>query len=411
MAQRLYSYLKDPYLDHLPARVVELGEHEGRPFVVLNDTIFYPEGGGQPADRGQLGDLSIVDVQRVDGQIRHFYEGPAPTLDVGLEAKLDWSRRFDHMQQHSGQHLLTAIADQLFGWDTTSFHLGLEVCDIELDTASVTQSQLDEIENHVADIVRQDRTISSRQVEPETLEGSDIRSRGLPPGHRGQVRIIDINGVDECACGGTHLRSTCELETLKLLGTESIRGGTRLFWVAGRRVLERLNRHELRNRQLREILGASDEELPQVAELKIEQQKKARRRIQWLEQQWAQAVAEALSSRTGPWVEAHFDETGAGALGQIARATVGQAPKLAVFLTGSDEKGAYFVLAKGQQSEADLSRLGPAVAEALDGRGGGKGPFYQGRAGSLDARNRAVAQLSLGEVSLGETGATPSGSS
>ena len=393
MTQRLYSYLKDPYLTSLPTRVTEVGELDGRPFVVLNDTIFYPEGGGQPADRGRLGELSVVDVQKSDGHVRHFFDGPVPTVGASLEAELDWDRRFDHMQQHSGQHLLTAIADHLFGWNTTSFHLGAEVCDIELDTPSVEQEQLDEIERFIGEVVREDRAISSRQVEPESLEASNIRSRGLPPGHRGLVRIIDINGLDECACGGTHLRTTCELEAVKLLGTESIRGGTRLFWIAGRRVLQRLHRHELRNRRLREVLGAADEELPEVAELKIEQQKQARRRLQRLEQRWAQATAEALSSRKGPWVEAHFEETGAGPLGQIARSTVEKAPEIAVFLTAEDEKGAYFVLAKGEQSEVDPARIGPLVAEALDGRGGGKGAIFQGRAGSLERRDEAVAAL------------------
>ncbi len=394
MTQRLYSYLKDPYLTHLPTWVLEIGELDGRPFVILNDTVFYPEGGGQPADRGRLGELRVVDVQKTDGHIRHFVDGPAPTVGTSFRAELDWSRRFDHMQQHSGQHLLTAVADRLFGWNTTSFHLGPEVCDIELDTPSVEQEQLDEIERFIGDVVREDRAISSRQVEPEFLETSNIRSRGLPPGHRGLVRIIDINGLDECACGGTHLRSTCELEAVKLLGTESIRGGTRLFWVAGRRVLDRLHRHELRNRRLRELLGAADEELPEVAELKIEQQKQARRRLQRLEQRWAQAAAEALSSRQGPWVEAHFEETGAGPLGQIARTTVEKSPDLAVFLTAEDEKGAYFVLAKGEQSEVEPAQVGPLVAKALDGRGGGKGAIFQGRASSLERRDQALAALS-----------------
>ena len=398
MSSKFLSYVKNPYLTTLQTRVQKAGELDGRRFVVLDDTILYPEGGGQPADHGTLNDLVVVDVQKIDGVAHHFLAGtetesPLPKVDDEVTLHLDWQRRYDHMQQHSAQHLITALADHLFGWDTTSFHLGEQQSDIELDTESVSLQQIQELEDAVADAIRKDLTVSWREVMPAALDSPEIRSRGLPAGHQGKVRIVDINCVDQCACGGTHIRSTCELEAVKLLSTESIRGGTRLFWLAGGRVRRRLQENLDRNRRLREILQTSDDQLAEVVELKLEQQKQSKKRLTAMEKRWAEATAEALAGRPGPWVEAHFEDAGAQVLGQIARGLIGHNPALAVFLTGEDPKGLSFVLAAGDESEADVAATGRKAAELLDGRGGGKGSFFQGRAQSLAKRDDVVQAL------------------
>ena len=399
----LHAYLRDPTRRRLGTRILRSGEQDGRPFVVLRDTIFYPEGGGQPADHGRITTpdgtvIPVVDTRKgPDGDILHLLDSDSPEpLAAGqaVELTVDWPRRFDHMQQHSAQHLLTAVADRLFGWQTTSFHLGAEVSDIELDTLSIDAAQLQELEDEVARMIRRDVTYLARYVAPEAADDPAIRSRGLPEGHQGPVRLIEINGIDLCACGGTHVRSACELEGLKLLSTDSLRGGTRLVWIAGGRLRRRLAAHEGRNRRLREVLQTGDDELVEVAQLKLEQQKDGKKRLERLEKRWAEAVAEALAGRSGPWTEAHYEDTSAGALGQIARRAVQLNPALAVFLTAEDVKGGSFVLASGAESSADVTASGQAVAPLLDGRGGGKGPFFQGRAGSFEKRDAAVDLLS-----------------
>ena len=135
------AYERDSFLEELETEVVAVGQERGRPYAVLADTILYPEGGGQPADRGWLGDVAVDDVQRESGVIRHFLEKEVRTGPVRVT--LDWERRFDHMQQHTAQHLLTAIAAERFSWTTTAFHLGREVSDIELDTSSVSRKSSD----------------------------------------------------------------------------------------------------------------------------------------------------------------------------------------------------------------------------------------------------------------------------
>lgn len=160
----IYAYEREPYRTRLDVQAVAVGEEDGRPYAVLDDTVLYPEGGGQPADRGQLGGVAVVDVQRRDGALRHYLaanvaEGPA-------ELVLDWRRRLDHMQQHTAQHLLSAIAADRFGWPTTSFHLGERVSDVELDVPSLSPSQLIAVEEGVASEVRAARPVRAWRVSP-----------------------------------------------------------------------------------------------------------------------------------------------------------------------------------------------------------------------------------------------------
>src|SRR5664280_1407985 len=231
---RIPAYERDPYMKELTTEIVETGVEGGVPFAVLAETVLYPEGGGQPADRGWLGGVEVTDVQRREATIRHFLARPVEAGPVTV--RLDWVRRFDHMQQHTGQHLLTAVAADRFGWPTTAFHLG-ERRDPELDVADPLA----------------------------------VRTRGLPASHQGDVRLVGIAGTDLNTCGGTHVRSTAEIEVIKLLGAEPMRGGTRLTFVAGGRVRARLGTHEALNARLRAALGAPDEEIAAVAEAKLEQ--------------------------------------------------------------------------------------------------------------------------------------------
>ena len=246
---QIFCYEREPYRTRLDVEVVAIGEDGGRPFALTDDTILFPEGGGQPADHGRLGDVAVIDVQRVAGDVRHYLDAPAEKGAQSLE--LDWPRRYDHMQQHTAQHLVTVTASNLLGWRTTSFHLRPEVCDIEFDVPELPAADLEKLEDAVIAEIHADRPISARRVRPEALAGLDVRSRGLPAGHRGEVRLVEIAGLDLNTCGGTHVKSTGEIETLKLLDTEALRGGTRLTWIAGSRVRRRLAACAARRRRTR----------------------------------------------------------------------------------------------------------------------------------------------------------------
>jgi len=393
----LPAYESDPYLRHLNAEILSTGEDQGRPFVVLSDTILYPEGGGQPADRGTLNGVAVLDVQKAKGEVRHFLASPVAPGKARLE--LDWARRFDHMQQHTGQHLLTALAQDRFGWATTAFHLGEDVCDIELAVPGLSPRQMEELEEAVITEISAARPLSARSVSAEEYGTLKVRSRGLPEGHRGDIRLVQIEGLDLNTCGGTHLRSTAELETMKLLGTESLRGGTRLFFVAGGRVRRRLASHEARNGKLRTLLGAPDADLPSVLETRLEQLKTAERRLRLAEDELAGLLVEALAARPGVLAEHHFEGKDAGFIQKAARSLVAAAPGKVAFFTAESAGVAFFVLAAGESMTMDVAALGREIAVLLEAKGGGSGKIFQGKAPGLGGRPQAVICL---EDALGD---------
>lgn len=385
------AYEREPYRTELSTEVSSIGEVDGQPFAVLEDTILYPGGGGQPADRGSLNGIAVLDVRRSEDGIRHLLERPAVAGPARLE--LDWQRRFDHMQQHTAQHLLSAVAADRFGWATTSFHLGARRCDIELDTPEAHPDHLAELEELVAGHIRAARPVTGRRLSPEEYAELAVRTRGLPDQHRGDVRLVEIEGVDVTTCGGTHLRSTAEIEALKLDATEPMRGGTRLYWLAGRRVRRRLAELEARNHELRQLFETSGGELATAAAARLDGLRGADRALRKLTGELAEARSQALVASPSAVVDAHFDNADAALLQRVARELLAQAPDKAALLTATGEKGSFFVVAAGPESSVVAADAGPRVAELLDGRGGGSGPIFQGKAKSLERRSEAVTAL------------------
>jgi alanyl-tRNA synthetase len=388
---QLPAYDSDPYCTRLDVEVLSVSEADGRTFAVLSDTIFYPEGGGQPADRGTINDVMVLDVQKADGEVRHFIA--SPLVPGSAKLQLDWTRRFDHMQQHTGQHLLTAIALDRFGWATTAFHLGEQTSDVELAVPGLSRKQLDDLEAAIAAEIRAARPVSARWVTPEEYPNLNVRSRRLPEGHQGDLRLVEIASVDLNTCCGTHVRNTAELELIKLLDTESLRGGTRVFFVVGGRGRGRLGEHEARNGKLRALLNAPDSDLVSVLETKLEQLRNAERRARSAEDEMADLLTEALAARPGALAEHHFEGKDAGFLQKTARSLAGAAPGKLVFFTASTDDAVYFVLAAGDNVVVDATALGKEIAAMLDAKGGGSGRFFQGKAGGLGGRTQAVERL------------------
>ena len=382
------GFERDTRLTRLDTEVVGAGEDDGRPFVVLADTVLYPEGGGQPSDRGTVGGIPVVDVQKSEGEIRHVLAGPAPSGRVTVE--LDWQRRFDHMQQHTAQHLLTAVADQRFGWSTTAFHLGDRVSDIELDTPGLGAKALTELEEAVAAEIRSAHPVTARRVSQEEFAGMPVRTRGLPEGHTGSVRLVEIHEIDLSTCGGTHCSSTAELEALKLLGTETMRGRVRLFYAAGRRLRVLYAAHHDRMAELRSLLGASDEDLVGLLSTRLAQAKDAERTIRDLKQELAVSAAAALVAAPGHVLAEHWPSRDLTFLQGVAREVARLDPERVVLLTCGEEEDGAFVIGAGELGAADLKAVGPRVADLLGGRGGGSKGIFQGKGTRLSRRESAA---------------------
>ena len=389
--ERIPCYELDPCLRTLDTQVLRAWVEEGQSWAVLEDTVLYPEGGGQPCDRGTANGIEVLEVRSHAGELRHRLAAPLAEGPVALV--LDWARRFDHMQQHTGQHLLTALAQDRFGWPTMAFHLGEEVSDVELAVPTLTPGDRARLEEAIAQEIRAARPVRARRVDAEGYAREKVRSRGLPDGHVGDIRLVEIEGVDLNTCGGTHLRHTGELESMVLLGTEPLRGGLRLFFVAGGRVRRRLAAHEARTAALRGLLGAPDAELVAVLQGKLEQALGAEKRLRRTDEELAEALAGGLAAAPGVLAEAHLGERDMAFLQRLARLVLTAAPAKTVFLTAEAAGQGIFLLSAGSEAALDIPALGRGVAEALGAKGGGSGKSFQGKAPDLAGRAQAVALL------------------
>lgn len=223
-------YYRDSYTTQFNANVVDTAEQGRR--LYLDRTFFYPTSGGQPNDTGRIGESQVLDVVDEGDRIAHLVADP---VSLGsIMAEIDWSRRFDHMQQHSGQHLLSAVFVELFGFSTLSFHLGQHVSTIELATKSLSEEQIDAVEDRANEMIRS--AVPITVAFEEATEAQQLRKASE---RAGTLRIVEIQGADRSACGGTHVRTAAEIGPIQIRGTERIRGNVRIEFVCGARATRR----------------------------------------------------------------------------------------------------------------------------------------------------------------------------
>lgn len=370
-----------------PATVLECQPAEGGYDVVLDTVLLYPEGGGQPSDHGTVGGQAVLGLsKRPDGAVVHRLAAP---VSGEVQVQVDWARRFDHMVQHTGQHLLTAICQDRLGLATTAFHLGPERCDIELDAPALSEAQMSLIEEACNAVIREARPVTPRVVTRQDLDGLGVRTRGLPEGLEGPIRLIEILGLDLNTCGGTHVSSTAQLQALKLLHAERIRGGVRLHFLVGGRVLAALEASGRREAALTRILSQGAQGLVPAVEKLAEDARASSKALKALQLELALALGEALASRPEAVLTAHRDDADMGFLNSIAGVVLARRPDALVLLTAGAVDGVFLLAGPEDRVKA----AGGRVAEILEGRGGGARGRFQGKGARLDRRADAEAFL------------------
>ncbi|MDA8427457.1 MAG: alanyl-tRNA editing protein [Treponema sp.] len=236
MSETLRLYYTQPRLRETEAAALEVLGTPAAPVLILDRTIFYPEGGGQPCDLGTIGGVALDSVVEEGGQVLHRLSG---ALDAepgtSLPLVLDWARREDHRTQHSAQHLLSAVLLRLFDAPTVSFHLGAERSTIDVEGKLLSDEDLAEAEAAIEEVIAEDYPFVTHLCPPEELGSFPLRKR--PPEGEEQLRIVEIDGLDYSPCCGTHVASALELRLVKLLGAEKYKGMSRVSFVAGRRAL------------------------------------------------------------------------------------------------------------------------------------------------------------------------------
>ncbi|XP_053116046.1 putative protein PTGES3L isoform X1 [Hemicordylus capensis] len=359
--------------------------------VILQDTILFPEGGGQPDDRGFINDIPVLRVIRQGPDALHFIQTPLEP-DTEVRLVLDWDRRFDHMQQHSGQHLITALADLMFGFKTTSWELGRQRSTIELDTTSMTAAQVAALEQNVNEKIRARIPVVVRELAVGDPEVEMVRSRGLPDDHTGPVRIISIEGIDANMCCGTHVSNLSDLQVIKLLGTEKgKKNKTNLVFLAGNRVLKALERSHATEKAFTSLLkNGPEEHVEAVKRLQNSVKQFQKSNLNLLRDL---AVLTAHSFKTNLAQEPLFvlhRKDGDSEFMNIIANEIGT-EKTLIFLSVGDEKAAGLFLLAGPPEMVE--KLGPRVAELLEGKGAGKHGRFQGKATRMSRRTEVEALL------------------
>lgn len=362
-------FYKDPYLSRFEAEVRSCEKGEKYFEVTLNETAFYPEGGGQPGDTGTLGDARVLDTRERDGSIVHFCDRP---LEPGarVRGEIDFDRRFDLMQNHSGEHILSGIIYSRFGLHNVGFHMGAGVITIDFDGV-IPDSALGEIERAANGAVWKNLPFEVSYPDEKTLETLHYRSKKEL---QGPVRIVTCRGYDACACCGTHVLRSGEIGLIKLLSCKSLRGGVRLEMTAGKRAYEYVNTVLEQNRETSVLLSAKPEETFHAVKRQFDELKGAKHRLYGLEEEQFGSIARQYEG-TGDVLlfESEMPPDSVRRLcGKIASLCGGECRVFA----GSDEAGYVYAAAS---PGADLSSWAKRFNSALNGRGGGKYGFVQGQ--------------------------------
>jgi alanyl-tRNA synthetase len=401
MTSRLYY--TDSYKREFSAEVIERTDIGKRPAVILNETYFYPTGGGQPHDLGAINGVPVMDVitRESDHQVLHILEKDVKEQDV--LGQIDWSRRFDHMQQHTAQHMLTQAFVQVAQANTVSFHLGVDYVSIDLDTLNISADIIKQVENLVNQIIYENRPVEIKFIDRHNTDS--VRIRKIPERLQTDgLRVIEVKDFDATACGGTHVARTGEIGVVKVIRTEKRGDNTRVEFIAGNRALRD---YRVKNAVIQRVaaqLNCGYWEIDQAVDRMQETLKQSYKDLKTLKKELIGYKADEMekSARNDNGVriiKAQLSDYEPDELRLLATRLI--EPEKTIVLLGLSGDKSHFVFA----CSGDLPfNLNPSLQKAFDtlggGRGGGRPDFVQGGGApateasvqsALDAAEQALA--------------------
>ena len=370
-------YYTDAYLVEFDALVSDVSRHDDRWRVTLDRTAFYPSSGGQPFDTGTLAGATVLDVvDQEDGTIGHFVDREIE-WQSRVQGRINWDRRFDHMQQHTGQHLLSAAFERELGARTISFHLGSSSATIDLDK-ELSADQLSMVEGVANRVVWEDRDVRVRFVSAQEAVDLPLRK---DPSRTGELRIVEIEDYDLSACGGTHVRRSGAIGMIAIAGAERFKGGLRVEFVCGGRALRAYRGlNDAISRSVR-LLSVLPEELPPAIEKLQAASRQQQKSEDELRDRLAVYEAEGLASKgqtagAVTLVAEALQGWDAGGLKKLASTIAGK-PGMVAVLVGV-EAPSPIVVARSQDVTVDPGVILKKLIERFGGKGGGKGTMAQG---------------------------------
>ena len=369
MTEKLY-YL-DSHMAEFTARVLSC-EMDGDEFLVtLDRTAFFPEGGGQAPDTGYISDARVSDVQEKDGMIYHrcdkyLLEG------CSFPCRIDWQQRLERMHSHSGEHIVSGLAHRLYGCENVGFHMGEDGMTIDFDR-ELSWDELMEVERRANLAIRENRPIRAWLPEEDELRSLDYRSKlGLTE----NVRIVEVEGYDLCACCAPHVSFTGEVGLIKILDSQRHRGGVRITLICGRQAYEDYKARQESVTEISRMLSARREDVAAAVERLLKEQQQTREKCDRLSMELVRVRASAVEKTEGSICvfDSVLDEV---AQRELANLLMEKCGKLACVVCGSDDEGWRYII--GSKS-IDLRKNTKAINSAIEGRGGGKEMMIQGRA-------------------------------
>jgi len=396
MTHRLYYTAPD--LLEFEAKVVDVVPPSGdekRPAIILDQTAFYPTSGGQVFDTGWVSSngggekYRVIEVgEREDGTILHFVEESAlPSPGSSLRGAIDAQRRRDHMQQHTGQHVISAAFERLFNMRTVSFHMGDETCTIDLETKAVSEEQASEAARLANEIIFEDRPVEIHFVTPDEARGMGVRK--IPPVEREKLRLIEVRDFDLCACGGTHVHRTGQIGCILLRKREKVRQGVRVEFVCGRRALEIAGRDYAALTEAATVFSSHVWDVPQQVRKVLDEARAARKSYEKLQGEAAELLAARMLAEAPlqgnikviTQVFADRDLTFIKLLAQ----KLTRAGENVVALLGASSGAPSLVFAQSPGAPFDMGALMKEAVAAGGGRGGGTRDLAQGGVASADS--------------------------
>lgn len=361
-------YYDDPFLTRFSAVVLDCRPGKQGYEVLLDRTAFYPEGGGQPWDTGTLGGAAVTQVHEREGQVIHFTDAPL-TAGETVEGQIDWERRFDLMQQHSGEHIVSGMIHDAFGYDNVGFHLGADLVTIDFNGV-LTWEQLRTLEERANRYVWEDHPAEISWPGPEELEVLSYRSKKEL---EGAVRIITFPGADRCACCGTHVRSSGQVGVIKFLTCQKFRDGVRIELLCGKRAYDYLSRVKEENDRTSVLLSAKVLETAGAVQRLYDECQQLKARCAGLETRHFSQLAERCKGAED--VLLFEDGLSSDGVRRLADAVLKVCTGRCAVFSGDDAEG--WKYAVGSRA-GDVRPLVKELNGALRGRGGGKAEFCQG---------------------------------
>jgi alanyl-tRNA synthetase len=384
-------YLEDQYRQNFSSKVIEQTEIDGRPAVVLERTLFYPTSGGQPHDTGTLNDVPVVDVfEDEHRQVVHLLK--EPLAGPAVEGRINWERRFDHMQQHTGQHLLSQAFIKICQAETLSFHLGDESATLDVNQAELGSKTLAAVEDLANRIIFENRQVEFHIIDKSELDRYPVRK---PPSVEEDIRIIEIKDFDYSPCGGTHCSRTGEIGIIKIRRHENYKGGSRIHFLCGFRALKDYRNKSTILKRIGDSLSSGEGDLPRNIqkiqdELKQLRWEHTRLKKQFLDYESKALISDCRKLDTINVVEKIFEDRDPQELKILAQSVLENLPN-AVILFGSKTQGkASLVFLRSEELDMDMGELMQAACGVIDGRGGGRPQQAQGGGPTADKLEEAL---------------------